>query len=96
MTLGLSGCGTFLTVEGVSTIMSDKTATDHLISWASNKDCSYIRTERGLTYCVEDEVLIKPNVYCYKTIGKVTCYNQPDPRRSPDELMGQYEHNMGQ
>lgn len=90
------GCGTFLAVEGATTVMSDKTASDHLISWMSGKDCSYVRTERGLTYCAEDEVIIEPRVYCYKTLGSVSCYNEPDPRRSPDELIGRDEHNLGE
>lgn len=91
----LAACETFFTVEGVSVIASDKTATDHVVSLFSGKDCSVVRTERGLSYCVEDEVRIESRVFCYQTLGSVSCYDRPDPRRSPDELMGQNEHNLG-
>lgn len=96
LSVSLGGCGTFVALEGASLVASDKTASDHLISLVSGKDCSVVRTERGLAYCVEDQPpIIKPRVFCYKTLGSVSCYDQPDPRRSPDELMGQNEHNYG-
>ncbi len=90
----LTGCG-IVAVEGASVVMSDKAVSDHIVSWVSGKNCSVVRTEKGLTYCVEDELKITPKVFCYKTLGSVSCYNQPDPRRSPDELMGQNDHNLG-
>jgi len=95
MSAALSGCGTFILAEGASTMMSGKPASDHIVSWMSGKDCSVVRTERGLSYCVEDEVKITPKVFCYQTLGSVSCYNRPDPRRSPDELMGQNDYNLG-
>ncbi len=80
----LGGCAAatpFGAVEAVSVMASDKTLTDHAISVASGKDCSILRKEQGKTYCVEDQVNpVYPQNYCYKTIGKVTCYDRPDPR----------------
>jgi hypothetical protein len=32
-----------------------------------------------MTYCEEDEVTIKQNLFCYKTLASVTCYDRPDP-----------------
>lgn len=95
VSLSVTGCGTIVALEGASIVASDKAASDHLISWLSGKDCSVVRADRGLTYCAEDEVTIVPQVYCYKTLGSVSCYDRPDPRRSPDQLMGQNEHNLG-
>ena len=64
-------------VEGVSVMATEKTMTDHIVSMASGKDCSTLRKEQGLTYCKEDEVVPKMNVYCYRTLGEVNCYEQP-------------------
>ncbi len=95
ISVAVAGCGTFVALEGASVVASDKTASDHIVSLMSGKDCSVVRTERGLTYCVEDEVRVEPQVFCYKTLGDVACYDRPDPRRSPDQLMGQNSHNLG-
>ncbi len=67
-------------LEGAFVVGGDKTFTDQVISYSSGKNCSIIRKERGLTYCEEDQVTVKPNVYCYKTLAEVTCYDRPDPR----------------
>ncbi len=77
-------------VEGAFVVGGDKTIADHVISLNSGKNCSFIRKERGLTYCEEDQVTIQPNVYCYKTLGEVTCYDRPDPRY---QKLGVNEHN---
>ena len=29
----------------------------------------------------EGESVIKQNIFCYKTLATVTCYDRPDPRR---------------
>lgn len=93
----VSGCGSLVALEGASLLASDKMATDHLVSLVSGKNCSVVRTEQGLEYCVEDQPPpLKPNVYCYKTLGTVSCYDRPDPRRSPDQLVGRDEHNFAQ
>lgn len=92
----LGGCG-IIAIEGATVVATDKTASDHLVSWMSGKDCSVVRSEQGLEYCVEDQPPEpEPRVYCYRTLGSVSCYDRPDPRRSSDELMGQNDHNLGQ
>lgn len=94
--LFLNGCGVAV-IEGASVMASDKTASDHLVSLFSGKDCSVVRSEQGLEYCVEDQPPDpEPRVFCYKTLASVSCYDRPDPRRSPDQLMGQGDHNLGQ
>lgn len=73
-----TGCvGGVAGVEGVSVMATDKTVVDHVISLSSGKDCSSVRRELGMTYCKEDEVTPPMNVYCYHTLGEVTCYDQP-------------------
>jgi len=84
----------FAQVEGATVIGTKKTISDHVISLASGKDCSTIRKDRGLTYCVEDEAVITPNIYCYKTLATVTCYDRPDPHRGGYQKVDRNEHNQ--
>jgi len=70
------------------TMASDKTIGDHLVSFQSGKDCSTVRVEQGRTYCKEDEPNPIPDVHCYRTIGDVTCYSEPDPQRHLDDRIG--------
>ncbi|TCS60145.1 hypothetical protein [Varunaivibrio sulfuroxidans] len=73
----------FLAVEGTSVILTDKTIGDHIVSHYSGKNCSSVRLEQGRTYCVEDEANPVADVYCYRTLGNVTCYKNPDPSQDP-------------
>ncbi len=80
----LGGCSFvpgYTQVEGAFLIGTDKTMGDHIVSLTSGKNCSSVRKEKDLTYCEEDEPQIKQNIYCYKTLATVTCYDRPDPRR---------------
>ena len=80
--------------QGAFVIGTDKTIEDHVISMTSGKNCSTIRSERGLTHCVEDEPRVNPNIYCYKTLGKVTCYDRPDPHKGRHQRVDRNDHNM--
>lgn len=90
MVLALTACGDLPFVsfgsvpvlsqlELVSVTSTDKTIGDHLVSWSSGKNCSTVRTERGQTYCVEDAIVQDEKLYCYRTLGDVTCYHVADP-----------------
>lgn len=72
-----AGCTGFLGAEGVSVMATEKTLGDHIVSYSSGKDCSSVRKDLGLTYCKEDEKVPPMNVYCYNTLGEVTCYREP-------------------
>jgi len=77
----LGGCSFvpgYAQVQGAFVVGSDKTMEDHVLSLASGKNCSIVRKEKGLTYCEEDELKIKQNLYCYRTLANVTCYDRPD------------------
>ncbi len=79
--LSLASCTPqFLIGDAVSTVATDKTFGDHAISILSNKDCSSVRRERGLTYCKEDDpqLVKEAKMFCYNELGKVTCYKQAD------------------
>lgn len=92
--LALGGCTSLAVAEGASTIASGKALSDHVISFASGKDCSVVRTEQGLTYCVEDEPLVnQERFFCYQTLADVVCYSSEDPRRSEDTRIGLTVHN---
>ena len=90
----LSGCELAAGVESVALMASETTLSDHIISLSSGKDCSWVRREKGLHYCKEDEPLIRPNIYCYNTLGRVTCYDRPDPYGGGQQKVGDNEHNM--
>ncbi|MEQ8666161.1 MAG: hypothetical protein RIC16_10570 [Rhodospirillales bacterium] len=93
----LAGCETFAVAEGVSTVASGKTFSDHVVSFTSGKDCSTVRTEQGLTYCVEDMPKVnQERIYCYRSLGDVVCYNSPDTRRTQETRLGLTEHNQAQ
>ncbi|MDA1089732.1 MAG: hypothetical protein O3A85_05405 [Proteobacteria bacterium] len=92
----LGGCAAipgYAQVEGAMVISTDKTMSDHVISLTSGKNCSTLRTENDLTYCEEDEPKIKQNIYCYKTLATVTCYDRPDPNPGR-RRMDLNEHNL--
>ena len=94
--LGLSACAMFppaVIVEGASAAGTGKPLSDHVISFASGKDCSTAREASGRSYCKEDEVNPEPKVWCYKTIGSVTCYDRPDPNDGNQRRMGNNDHN---
>ncbi len=90
----VSGCANipvFAEAEGVSTVLTKKTVTDHIVSLASGKNCSTVRVDRGQSYCVEDEINPPPKVYCYRTLGSVSCYNEPDPYKGGQKAIGRDE-----
>ncbi len=66
-------------LEGLTVIGTDKTVGDHVISFATGKNCSVVRKQLGKTYCEEDELGHVDEVYCYRTLAKVTCYAEPSP-----------------
>ncbi|MEO5336718.1 MAG: hypothetical protein H7841_07490 [Magnetospirillum sp. WYHS-4] len=80
--------------EVASVMVSKKTITDHVVSYMSGKNCTFMRSNQGLTYCEEDEKFPKPPVYCYKTLGQVTCYDRPDPFDPRTQKLGENDHNL--
>lgn len=94
--VAVSACdpGTFTAIEGISLINSDKTVLDHAISVGSGKDCSTLRKQKGLTYCVEDTPVAQQQLYCYRDLGGVTCYDKPAPNRSSQQRVDRNEHNQ--
>lgn len=93
--ISVSACdpGTFTTFEAISLINSDKTLVDHVVSIGSGKDCSTVRKEKGMTYCLEDEPVAQQELYCYRDLGGVTCYDKPAPNKTTQQRVDRNDHN---
>jgi len=98
LAIGLSGCSTVATaptgfpkllgVNGASVLGTGKTITDHVVSFTTGKNCSTVRKNTGHHYCEEDELAVPDNVFCYTTLGDVTCYDRPAPSRERKRIIG--------
>ena len=76
-------------VDGASVLSTGKTISDHIVSFATGKNCSTVRTNIGQHYCEEDEVAVPDEVYCYNTLGDVSCYALPAPHGENYRHLGQ-------
>ncbi len=73
------GALTYVLVDGISLINTQKTIEDHVISLITGMDCSVVRASQGDHYCVapDQTTFYLRTSYCYKSIAKVSCYDQP-------------------
>ncbi len=88
--LGLSACGgeVGLMMMGASVatlIHTDKTVVDHAVGFSTDQDCSVLYLARDEDYCKPLEPVEPSQVaymsaalYCYRTLGGVSCYDRPD------------------
>ena len=88
-----------ISLASIST--TKKTPTDHIVSWFSGDDCSSVAMSQGKDYCKPrgepneqtaggiplDSSDVASGPYCYRTIGRVTCYSGPDPLASEYALL---------
>ncbi|MQX37591.1 hypothetical protein [Roseospira navarrensis] len=94
----LTGCGTVFDVAGhpvvgtlgaanlATVVTTDKTIPDHVVSLATGHDCSLVRYSTGGYYCVQPLPANEPvetRLYCYRSIGKITCYDREVPGEAP-------------
>lgn len=80
--LALPGCAAVSGAASVVSLMATKkTVMDHVISYATEQDCSTIAFERGEPYCSDPNapVPVEPVYHCYRSLGEITCYTAPDP-----------------
>ena len=85
--ISLAGCSLTDPVTAAASVgtlvHTDKTITDHFVSWAMAKDCSIVYSSKGEPYCRDEQMengLANSgyeNLYCYRNIGGVTCYESP-------------------
>ncbi|WP_282609614.1 hypothetical protein [Pelagibius sp. Alg239-R121] len=86
--LGLTACepSTQVMLTGASIVSlahTEKTVGDHFNTWAFDKDCSIVQFVNGEEYCQEfedeqSEIPQEQALHCYRTIGGVSCYREPD------------------
>ncbi|MDA8052258.1 MAG: hypothetical protein M0002_20015 [Rhodospirillales bacterium] len=72
-------------VNLVSVVVLHRSLFDVIWSFASGRDCSIVRLDRGLSYCKPPEPEPPPLPYCTRTLGWVECWTDPqvffDPPR---------------
>lgn len=83
----------------VTFVHTDKTIGDHVATWAFDKDCSTLSLANGEGYCREfvteeeraaaeaEAAAARAATYCYRTLGTVSCYREPDPSASSASLV---------
>lgn len=90
LSFSLSGCA--VVAGTAATLMATKKLpTDLIAQGITGKDCSTLRADKdGGPICRSKnwgKYINKPQ-YCYRSLGSVDCYDQKDPNRSDDELVG--------
>lgn len=78
----LAGCGPavapalgiYAGVEIASIAVFHRGLGDIVVSAISGRDCSIVRLDRGLSYCVPVRRPLPP-VYCTRTLGRVECWD---------------------
>ena len=95
--LGLAACdpasqGALVGVSIVSLIHTDKTLTDHVMSSIEDQDCSVLHVVDKEPYCQDkpgaeapldsNDSVDQARSYCYRTLGSISCYRQPDAMAS--------------
>ena len=79
----------------VSFATTDKFLTDHAVSYATGEECSALQFEQTGQYCrtqeeiaaerlaeKERQLAAEPEMYCYRTLGEITCYEEEDYQAS--------------
>ena len=74
-------------VEGLSLNQTGKLASDHVASAITGEDCSFLRYKDTGNYCRSAAEIAAQEAkerrdlagYCYRRIGLVTCYTEPEP-----------------
>lgn len=78
----------------VTFVHTDKTIGDHMATWAFDKNCSTLSLANGEKYCrehvTEEELKAAEaeaearlaGTYCYRTLGTINCFRQPDTMAS--------------
>lgn len=96
---GLAACdpGSQAMLAGASLVTlvhTDKTISDHVATWAFDKDCSSLSLANGEKYCQEfvteaerkaaeaEAAARLAGTYCYRTLGAINCFRQPDTMAS--------------
>jgi len=76
-------------------VQTDKAVTDHAASYFTGQDCSILYAVNDEEYCQDEDARAaeelaareaaeaqRAQIYCYRTLGKISCYREPDPLAS--------------
>lgn len=76
--------------SAVSFATTDKFLSDHVVSAVTGEECSSLQLEQTGEFCRTPEEIAadqtagqerradSAEMYCYRTLGKITCYNERD------------------
>lgn len=85
----ISAARPFAILDMTSVMMTKKTTFDHIAQFLTGEDCSTLRADNGGHYCqpwYENKPIV-PQLYCYRTLANVDCYETPSPNPG-DRLIG--------
>ena len=77
-----------LGVDGATVITTGKTISDHIVSYATGKNCSTVRRQTGQNFCEEDDLSTPEEIYCYNSLGDVNCFASPQPYGQGGQTVG--------
>lgn len=63
-------------------VYSDKLPTDYIAEFASGQECSFLKSLKDDgPLCREsfDRVVYERPIYCYRTLGRIDCFEHRDP-----------------
>ncbi|MEI6986474.1 MAG: hypothetical protein WCK65_10110 [Rhodospirillaceae bacterium] len=65
-----------------------KLPTDHVLTWATGKDCSIIHFEKEGEYCKSyPQEVDRSKLVCTKTLGGVDCHERPDRHAGNERIL---------
>lgn len=90
LTFNLAACGGAESVYVIGAslanfIHTDRVPLDYIAEYASGQECNLLKSiEDGGPLCRKSftRTVIEPPLYCYRTIGKPSCYVSPDPYKT--------------
>ena len=86
---------TMLGIDGVTVVTTGKTISDHIVSYASGKNCSTVRRQTGQNFCEEDDLSTPEEIYCYNSLGNVNCFATPQPYGQGNSTIGHVSGKPG-
>ena len=84
-----------MVIDGVAVTATGKTIRDHIVSYTSGKNCSSIRRQLGQNFCEEDDLSPPEEIYCYNSLGNVSCYNSIQPFGQDTNTIGHISGKTG-
>ncbi len=89
----LTGCSTPFGGLALGTTLltlpaTKKLPTDHVLTWATGKDCSIIHFEKEGEYCKSyPQEVDRSKLVCTKTLGGVDCHERPDRHAGNERIL---------